>query len=35
MNRYDPAKTISQEEIDKAFGFSKDTYNGAEEIEFE
>lgn len=35
MNQYDPAKTISQEEIDKAFGFSKETCTGAEEIEFE
>lgn len=35
MAHYDPSTTISQEEVDREFGFSPDDYKNTDEIEFE
>ena len=35
MNQYNPAKVISQADVDAELGFSADRIDGTEEIEFE
>lgn len=35
MSRYDPSKTISQEEMDARFGITKEDLSGWEDIELE
>ncbi len=35
MAHYDPSTTVSQEEVDKEFGFSPDDYKNMDEVEFE
>ena len=35
MAHYDPSTTVSQEEVDREFGFSPDDYKNMDEVEFE
>ena len=35
MANFDPAKLISQEEMDQIYGFSREDYENVDDIEFE